>query len=114
MIAMDIDGGGKRPVSHPHNNGASQTGCNVHDFVHQRQALTASGGKNPGPGEAGSHARGHRRVFGLNANELGFHFTIGHVLAELFHHDRLRRYGIRGYHIHVTLFGGECYRLVTG
>ena len=88
---MDVDRPGERAVAERHHDRRAHRGGDVDDLGHQREPLRGGGGHRARAREGGADRRAHRRVLGLDVDDLRLRRPVGDELGEGLDDRRLRR-----------------------
>ena len=91
VVAVDVDRAGERAVAERHHDRRAHRRGDVDDLGHQREPLRRGRRHRAGARERRADRGAHRRVLGLDVDELGVRATVGDELREALDDRRLRR-----------------------
>ena len=114
VVAVDVDRAGERAVAERHHDRRAHRGGDVDDLGHQREALRRGRRHRPRAGERGADRGAHRRVLGLDVDELARAPAVRDELREALDDRRLRRDRVDRHDVRVDLAHRVRDRLAAG
>ena len=90
VVAVDVDRPGERAVADRHHDRRAHRRGDVDDLRHQREPLRRGRGHRARAGERRADRRAHRRVLGLDVDELAVRASVRDELGEALDDRRLR------------------------
>ena len=114
VVAVDVDRPGEGAVAERHHDRRAHRGGDVDDLGHQGEPLRGRRGHRPRAGESGADRGAHRRVLGLDVDDLRLGRAVGDELGEGLDDRRLRRDRVDGDDVGVDLAHRVRDRLAAG
>ena len=114
VICVDVDRARERAVADRDDDGCAHRGGDVDHLRHQRKALRRRRGDRSRAGERRADRGGHRRMLGLDVDDLRVGLTVRDERRELLDDRRLRRDRVHRHDVRVDLAHGVSHGLAAG